>query len=316
MNQAGRLALAKSVLGAIPLHQLLVLAPPTRRLKLLEKIQHGFLLLGNVVISKKFCHVNWRRVARPLSLGGLGVHDLERTGLSLRVRWLWFSRTDDRRAWSGLDLQFSAEERAFFFASTYTVLGNGQTTKFWEDRWIGGRSVREIAPLLHSCIPKRRRKATTMADGLPGHLWARDIHGVVGIHEIGQYILLWRLIESTTLSDTPDQLVWKWTVSGICTAKSAYAASLHGSMTCGNWRLTWKSWAPPKVKFFLWLVSLDRCWTADRLARHGLQHHNSCPLCCQEPETMRHLLLGCSFSRHVWFEILSWMRMTCNAHDM
>uniref|UniRef100_A0A453SEA7 Uncharacterized protein n=1 Tax=Aegilops tauschii subsp. strangulata TaxID=200361 RepID=A0A453SEA7_AEGTS len=41
MNQAGRLALAKSVLGAIPLHQLLVLAPPTRRLKLLEKIQHG-----------------------------------------------------------------------------------------------------------------------------------------------------------------------------------------------------------------------------------------------------------------------------------
>ena len=26
---------------------------------------------------------------------------------------------------------------------------------------------------------------------------------------------------------------------------------------------------------------------------------------------MRHLLLGCSFSRHVWFEILSWMRMTC-----
>ena len=131
------------------------------------------------------------------------------------------------------------------------------------------------------------------------------------IHEISQYILLWRLIEGTTLSDMPDQLVWKWTASGTYTAKSAYIASFHGSTTCNNWKLAWKSWALPGVKFFLWLVSLDRCWTVDRLARHGLQHHNSCPLCSQEPETLRHLLLGCPFSRHVWFEILAWMRMTC-----
>lgn len=119
------------------------------------------------------------------------------------------------------------------------------------------------------------------------------------------------MIEATALSDAPDQLVWKWNASGIYTAKSAYIASFHGSAACSNWKLTWKSWAPPKVKFFHWLVSMDRCWTADRLAHHGLQHHTVCPLCSQEPETMRHLLLGCPFSRHVWHEVLSWMRMTC-----
>uniref|UniRef100_A0A453NQJ3 Uncharacterized protein n=1 Tax=Aegilops tauschii subsp. strangulata TaxID=200361 RepID=A0A453NQJ3_AEGTS len=31
--------------------------------------------------------------ARPIALGGLGVRDLARTGLALRTRWLWFSRT-------------------------------------------------------------------------------------------------------------------------------------------------------------------------------------------------------------------------------
>lgn len=153
-------------------------------------------------------------------------------------------------------------------------------------------------PLLHACIPKRRRKTRTVAEGLPGHLWARDIHGVVDIHEVGQYLLLWRLIEATILSDAPDQLVWKWNASGTYTTKLAYLASFHSSATCSNWKLTWKSWAPPKVKFFHWLVSLDRCWTADRLARHGLQHHTNCPL-----------------SRHVWFEILSWMCMTCRPSD-
>ena len=67
--------------------------------------------------------------------------------------WLCFSRTESGRAWSNLDLQFSAVERGLFFASTRMLLGNGASTLFWEDRWIEGRSIREIAPLLCDCIP-------------------------------------------------------------------------------------------------------------------------------------------------------------------
>ena len=33
------------------------------------------------------------------------------------------------------------------------AVGNGTTAKFWEDRWIQGRSISEIAPLLYACIP-------------------------------------------------------------------------------------------------------------------------------------------------------------------
>lgn len=53
----------------------------------------------------------------------------------------------------------------------------------------------------------------------------------------------------------------------------------------------------------------------DRLARRGLQHPARCPLCDQAPETMQHLLLACPFSRQVWFEILSWLRMQCRPPD-
>ena len=147
------------------------------------------------------CHVNWRRVCRPLSLGGLGVRDLERTGLALRLRWLWFSKTDDDRAWAGLDLQFSAAEHDLFFASTTMMLGNGQTALFWEDRWISGRAIKEIAPLVYACIPKRRKMNRTVAQGLHANSWARDIHGTFGIHEIGQYLQLWQTIEGTTLTE-------------------------------------------------------------------------------------------------------------------
>uniref|UniRef100_A0A453N311 Uncharacterized protein n=1 Tax=Aegilops tauschii subsp. strangulata TaxID=200361 RepID=A0A453N311_AEGTS len=46
MNKVGRLAFVKDVLSTIPIHQLLVLAPPKKIIKLLEKIQQGFIWVG------------------------------------------------------------------------------------------------------------------------------------------------------------------------------------------------------------------------------------------------------------------------------
>ena len=48
----------------------------------------------------------------------------------------------------------------------------------------------------------------------------------------------------------------------------------------------------------------DQCWTAERLKRHNLQQDDNCALCSQEPETITHLLTGCSFSREVWYRVL------------
>ena len=138
MNKAGRLALVKSVLNAIPVHQLLAFAPPKKTLKQLAKIQRGFLWAGRAVANGGHCHVNWSRVCRPIAYGGLGVRDLERAGLALRLRWLWFARVDPDCAWQGLDLQFSHEERALFFASTTMIIGNGSTALFGKIAGLAG----------------------------------------------------------------------------------------------------------------------------------------------------------------------------------
>ncbi|XP_071676824.1 uncharacterized protein [Lolium perenne] len=60
-----------------------------------------------------------------------------------------------------------------------------------------------------------------------------------------------------------------------------------------------------------WVWTTDgQCSTGERLARRGLPHAPECPLCDQSEETMTHLLTWCSFSRTVWFEVLSWIRST------
>ena len=71
---------------------------------------------------------------------------------------------------------------------------------------------------------------------------------------------------------------------------------------------TGKSWALLKCKIFIWLALLDHCWTAERLARHGLPHAQLCLFYDQEPESMHHLLVGCSFLRQLWHELLSLCR--------
>lgn len=68
--------------------------------------------------------------------------------------------------------------------------------------------------------------------------------------------------------------------------------------------LIWKTWAPLKVKMFLWLAFLRRHWTADRRIRHGLQSHTTCLLCDQEAETMEHILIRCSYSQQIWWFLL------------
>jgi hypothetical protein len=50
-------------------------------------------------------------------------------------------------------MQFTRSERHIFFASTVMVLGDGSSALFWEDRWVDGKSIGEIAPDLLALIP-------------------------------------------------------------------------------------------------------------------------------------------------------------------
>lgn len=83
------------------------------------------------------------------------------------------------------------------------------------------------------------------------------------------------------------------------------SACFFGSTQFGPFERIWKSWAPSKCRFFMWLAAHNQCWTADRLSRRGLSHNEKCILCDQEEETMNHLLLSCVFSKEFWFRLFN-----------
>ena len=98
--------------------------------------------------------------------------------------------------------------------------------------------------------------------------WLEDIQGEISAQALMEYFELWDLLEGVVLQEgIPDRHIWRLSASGEYTAKSAYDALFEGALSFAPYERIWKSWAPPKCCFFMWLVAHNRCWTADRLAR-------------------------------------------------
>jgi hypothetical protein len=76
--------------------------------------------------------------------------------------------------------------------------------------------------------------------------------------------------------EVEDKHIFSIAADGKYSAKSAYEGLFAGSTSFSHYHLVWKTWAPPKCRFFLWLVANKRCWTADRLAKRGLDHPARC----------------------------------------
>jgi hypothetical protein len=128
-----------------------------------------------------------------------------------------------------------------------------------------------LAPRLHVGIPKRKAKSRTVQEALNDHAWVSDFAGALSVGVMMEYLQLWDLLQEVVLQpEVEDTHFWRLSPTCQYSAKSAYEALFLRATNFSPWDRIWKTWAPPKCRFFMWLVAHKRCWTADRLARRGL----------------------------------------------
>jgi len=80
-------------------------------------------------------------------------------------------RSEDNRPWHQLPDTHEPVVEAMFRASTYFELGDGHKALFWEDRWLEGRALSDIAPNLCTAVGPRTKKTRTVAQALQGDAW-------------------------------------------------------------------------------------------------------------------------------------------------
>jgi hypothetical protein len=170
---------------------------------------------------------------------------------------------------------------------------------------IHGQCIGEFAPRLLAVVPKRIANIRTVRDALTDRRWISDIRGSLTVGVIADFLSLWDALANMELQmDSEDKHIFRFASDGEYLANVAYDSMFIGSTQFAFYDIIWKTWAPSKCKFFMWLPALRRCWTADRLQRRGLDHPDRCLLCDQAPETVNHLLTNFPFAREFWFHFL------------
>jgi hypothetical protein len=303
-TSAGRLVLIKSVVTAIPIYLSIAMDLPQWLLDFIDKRIRAFFWKGSETVNGGQCLVAWERVCRPVEYGGLGILNLKLLGYALRIRWLWLKKIQDG-CWTGLKLNPEPEVQAMFDDSIRIVVGDGRMALFWTDPWLNSASIKQRAPALFAAVEPRTRNTRTVADALADRRWIRDVTGALSVPALVEFLELVDTTQHVPLSpDVPDQVQWKLTASGVYSAESAYRAFFTGMglFPCG--KAIWRTWAPAKCKVHIWLAMQRRLWTADRMARRGLNARATCPLCEQENETADHIAVGCVLVREVWYNSL------------
>jgi hypothetical protein len=110
---------------------------------------------------------------------------------------------------------------------------------------------------------------------------------------------LWTLIESTSLSEEEDHILWTLTSTGKYSVQSLYAVVNHRGVVPQFVSSVWKIVIPPRVQFFLWLLSKNRLLTRDNLAKRREVSDPSC-LFCNESESIMHLFFECCVAKNIW----------------
>lgn len=147
MNKAGRMTVVQSVLTATCTYNLISLDIPAWVFQEIDKLQKGFLWAGKPTANGGQCLVTWPIACRPKTVGGLGIQDLRRASVALRLRWLWFKRTDDRRPWKCLA---NTLEKSSTLKKSLPDFHQGAIGQ-WEHRTFLGGSMAGLPISLHSC---------------------------------------------------------------------------------------------------------------------------------------------------------------------
>lgn len=149
-------------------------------------------------------------------------------------------------------------------------------------------------------LPGAVQTQQTKKDALTDNNWIRDIDYDMTQIIIAQFFSLWDRLHGLVLDETEeDKITWRLSADGQYSAQSAYALQLEGSTICRSANFIWKTKAPPKCKFFLWLLLKDRIWTAAHLQQREWPNEYFYQMCLRNLETSVHLFMECGMAKMI-----------------
>ncbi|KAJ9535163.1 hypothetical protein OSB04_un001758 [Centaurea solstitialis] len=316
LSFGGRKQLIMSVLQSFQLYWMAVFVFPSVVIHDIEACFRDF-LWAQGDSSKGKCKVAWALVCRPLDCGGLGFKRLSVWNRAIISRNIWALATNQRSLWAnwiktyvfrGAHL-WSAKKSvrwSWLFAKMMAIrgevkrfismrVGDGSTTNAWYDQWLRCGSLLEL-------LPYRVFHATALTTSSTVSQLLSAIDGEWPLEWIDRCPVL-ASVDPPTIVDQQDQVCWDVEVNSglVFSVKAAYRSfdGLHATISWTN--KVWFKGHIPKHSFCLWLASLNRLPTQDRISTWKDEPPDlKCSLCGIGMDSISHLFFECSFANQVW----------------
>jgi hypothetical protein len=183
-------------------------------------------------------------------------------------------------------------------AITIVLLGNGTTTSFWHDVWYEDDSMAEwFLELYTHC----RMQEMTVNQAVQGELQNSLVprRTVVADLQLGHVI---EIIEQQQLQDTRDRRQSPlFKKNGEVDTSMLYRALKTTETSPDPWaKFVWNNKAPPRVKFFAWLLSQGKIQCKTNLAKKRIVQNIDCDVCQAAEETPAHVIFGCPAAKQFW----------------
>jgi len=193
------------------------------------------------------------------------------------------------------------------------LVGDGRSTYFWLDHWVGEVPLRYKFPRLFALALKKESTVEEMkrvgwGEGVEENSWRR-------------HLLAWEedcvrecslLLHNTVLqANVTDK--WRWLLDPIhgYSVRDAYGYITNSGDQRDSNHVddVWHRYILVKVSLFVWRLLQNRLPTRDNLVRRNIfQHMDSlCIVGCDVVESATHLFLDCGTSNHLWTQVRNWL---------
>ncbi|XP_071715094.1 uncharacterized protein [Rutidosis leptorrhynchoides] len=214
---------------------------------------------------------------------------------------LWNSICDAGKHVDGLGISFSN--------SFIRSIGDGKSTSFWDDIWVGNASFKDRFKRLHRLEIDKDIKISSKIEEFKGDglgNWAYPPMGRTNseLNELRDTVRNLQVTEGK-------KDCWSWNLNskGIYTVKecSVIVDKIILPRAVNSIESLRNGLVPKKVEVFIWRARLGRIPVRFELDKRGIDLNSvRCPICDGDIETVEHILFSCQVAKDIWAKVLKW----------
>lgn len=338
LNPVGRLILLKSGITSLPLYRFSLYQAPSIFHHKLEVALRYFLWQGEKTDKNKFNLVSWKHVIQTQDRGGLGIRSPRLLNLAFGAKTVWRLITGPTLWWKKvLEIKYLSYPRQQLLDST---IPNRESTKIWKlckkalpfmnqniskvpaggtsinfgtDKILGHQPLvtkEEAIPTINFLNNKGIYHLSQISrwDSL-SHVWIDWYFPELPNALEPKLNHLKTLLHSKAPNQEGEMDGFRWDASGMSyTVKAGHQYLCNRIYQISLWnhlKIVWRTEAPPKIKFFIWLLLKGKILIAENLRRRRIISPSRCSNCCKSKEMMHHLFVECPVVMDCWGRMAS-----------